>query len=199
VVTNPGVSFGTLANGWLADFLDVPGSNPFHPFVERLVRNSVTAGCGGGNYCPGSNNTRAQMAVFLLVAADGPGYAPPPCTTPVFNDVPCSSGFAPWIDELSARGVTAGCGVGNYCPTDPVTRGQMAVFLLRTKDGNSYTPPPCVTPVFNDVPCSSGLAIWINELANRGITAGCGGGNYCPGNPVTRGQMAVFLTTTFVL
>jgi hypothetical protein len=31
------------------------------------------------------------------------------------------------------------------------------------------------------------------------VTAGCGGGNYCPGNPVTRGQMAVFLTTTFGL
>ncbi len=199
VVTNPGISFGTLANGWLADFLDVPGANPFHPFIETLVRHSITAGCGGGNYCPSSNNTRAQMAVFLLVAANPPGYTPPPCATPVFNDVPCSSGFAPWIDELSARGVTAGCGGGNYCPTDPVTRGQMAVFLLRTKEGNAYTPPACVTPTFADVPCSNGFAKWIDELAARGITAGCGGGNYCPGNSVTRGQMAVFLTTTFGL
>jgi hypothetical protein len=199
VVTNPNVSFGTLANGWLSDFIDVPRSNPFHPFVETLVRNSITAGCGGGNYCPGANSTRAQMAVFLLVAADPPGYAPPACVTPAFADVPCSSGFASWINELAARGVTAGCGGGNYCPTDPVTRGQMAVFLLRTKEGNAYTPPACVTPSFADVPCSSGLAIWINELAARGITAGCGGGNYCPGNPVTRAQMAVFLTTTFGL
>jgi hypothetical protein len=200
VVTNPDDgSFGILTKGWLSDFSDVLQSNPFHPFVETLVRNSITAGCGGGNYCPGANSTRAQMAVFLLVAADPPGYAPPACVTPAFADVPCSSGFASWINELAARGVTAGCGGGNYCPTNPVTRGQMAVFLLRTKEGNSYTPPACVTPAFADVPCSSGLAIWINELAARGITAGCGGGNYCPGNPVTRGQMAVFLTTTFGL
>jgi len=75
----------------------------------------------------------------------------------------------------------------------------MAVFLLRTREGPSYFPPACVTPAFEDVPCASGLAIWIDELAARGITAGCGGGNYCPGTPVTRGQMAVFLVTTFSL
>ncbi len=95
--------------------------------------------------------------------------------------------------------MTAGCGGGNYCPTDPVTRAQMAVFLLRTHDGSAYTPPACVTPTFADVPCSSAFAPWIDELALRGITAGCGGGNYCPATPVTRGQMAVFLVVTFAL
>jgi len=75
----------------------------------------------------------------------------------------------------------------------------MAVFLLRTAEGLSYSPPSCVLPSFNDVPCSSGFAKWVDELARRGITAGCGGGNYCPDNPVTRGQMAVFLSTTFGL
>jgi hypothetical protein len=56
-----------------------------------------------------------------------------------------------------------------------------------------------VTPTFLDVPCSSGFASWIEELVARGITAGCGGGNYCPTSSVTRGQMAVFLTSTFGL
>ena len=32
-------------------------------------------------------------------------------------------------------------------------------------DGPAYTPPACVAPAFNDVPCSSGFAIWVNELA----------------------------------
>jgi hypothetical protein len=49
------------------------------------------------------------------------------------------------------------------------------------------------------VPCSSPFAIWVNEIASRGITAGCGGGNFCPTDPVTREQMAVFLTATFGL
>ncbi len=198
-VTVPGPSSGTLMNGWLADFLDVPGGSPVHPFVEKLVRNAITAGCGGGNYCPASSVTRAQMAVFLLRAKNGPAYTPPACVVPAFNDVPCSSGFAIWVNELALRGVTAGCGGGNYCPSSAVTRGQMAVFLLVTKEGSGYSPPACVVPTFTDVPCSSGFAKWIDELAARGITAGCGGGNYCPGSDVTRGQMAVFLSTTFAL
>jgi hypothetical protein len=53
--------------------------------------------------------------------------------------------------------------------------------------------------VFADVPCSHPFAPWINELVRRGITGGCGGGLYCPAAVNPRGQMAVFLTTTFGL
>jgi hypothetical protein len=72
------------------------------------------------------------MAVLLLRTFEGPGYAPPACVTASFTDVPCSSNFAPWIYELVARGITGGCGSGIYCPGDPATRGQMAVFLVKT-------------------------------------------------------------------
>jgi hypothetical protein len=111
--------------------------------------------------------------------------------------VPCSSAYAAWIEELVDRGITAGCGGGNYCPAQAVTREQMAVFLLRTLEGSGYTPPSCTSPSFSDVPCSSPFARWIEELVLRGITAGCGGGNFCPANSVTRGEMAVFLVATF--
>jgi hypothetical protein len=50
----------------------------------------------------------------------------------MFNDVPASSPFCPWIEELVRRGITSGCGGGNYCPSASVTRAQMAVFLVRT-------------------------------------------------------------------
>jgi hypothetical protein len=43
------------------------------------------------------------------------------------------------------------------------------------------------------------FAPWVNELVRRGVTAGCGGGNYCPNDPVTRAQMSVFLATNFSL
>jgi len=197
--TNPGAAASTLANAFFADFLDVPQGHLFHSFVEKLVRHAVAAGCGSGAYCVGAPVTRGQIAVFLLRSNDGAAYLPPACTTPPFTDMPCSNPFSRWIQELSARGVTAGCAPGMYCPNSPVTRAQMAVFLLRTKDGLGYTPPPCTAPPFADVPCSNGFAIWIQELVHRGITAGCGGGDYCPGDPVTRGQMAVFLATTFAL
>ena len=52
-------------------------------------------------------------------------------------------------------------------------------------------PPPDAT--FNDVPTGHPLFQFVEALANSGITAGCGSGNFCPDAPLTRGQMAVFL------
>jgi hypothetical protein len=45
--------------------------------------------------------------------------------------VPVSSVYAPWIEQLAREGITQGCGSTTYCPNDPVTRAQMAVFLVR--------------------------------------------------------------------
>jgi hypothetical protein len=74
----------------------------------------------------------------------------------------------------------------------------MAIFVLRVADP-TLNPPACVTPVYADVPASSPFCRWIEELTRRGVVSGCGGGNYCPQGPVTRGQMAVFITLTFGL
>jgi hypothetical protein len=178
-------------------FPDVLTTDTFYSYVETLFHNQITGGCTGGNYCPGNPVTRAQMAVFLMKSVHGAGYLPPACAG-VFADVPCPSQFADWIEQLAAEGITGGCGGGNYCPNNPVTRQQMAVFLLKAEHGSGYTPPSC-TGVFGDVPCPSQFADWIEQLADEGITGGCGGGNYCPGNPNTRAQMAIFLTKTFGL
>jgi hypothetical protein len=180
-------------------FTDVPASNPFYRFIETLFHHSITSGCGGTNYCPGDSTTRAQMAVFVLIAKEGPGYLPPACTTPLFNDVPPGDPFCRFIEELSRRGVVAGCGGGNYCPNDSVTREQMAVFVLRTLDA-TINPPACAPPnIYNDVPETSPFCRWVEELTNRGVVAGCGGGNYCPTQVVTREQMGVFISLTFGL
>jgi hypothetical protein len=182
-----------------ASFTDVITSSGFYRFIETLLHHGITGGCGGTNYCPASSTTRAQMAVFVLVAKEGTGYVPPACTTPVFADVPASNPFCRWIEELARRGVVTGCGGGNYCPTSPVSREQMAVFVLRTLDP-ALVPPACAPPnIYNDVPETSGFCRWIEELTNRAVVTGCGGGNYCPTDPVTREQMGVFISATFGL
>ncbi|HEY0515463.1 MAG TPA: S-layer homology domain-containing protein [Thermoanaerobaculia bacterium] len=182
-------------------FLDVPYSYWTWRWIQALANAGVapTPGCGNGGYCPGVAMTRDEMAIFLLRAKAGGGYTPPACTTPMFSDVPCSSSYAPWINELVRRGVTAGCGNGKYCPATSVTRAQMAVFLLATLQGPGWSPPACTSPAFADMPCTSPFAPWVNELVRRGVTAGCGGGNYCPDSVVNRDQMAVFVSTTFGL
>jgi len=182
-----------------SSFTDVPTSNLFYKFIETLLHKSVTGGCGVDTYCPANITTREQMSAFVLVSKEGAGYNPPACAPPnLFIDVPETSGFCKFIEELANRGVVAGCAPGRYCPTDPVTRAQMSVFVLRTLDP-TLNPPACGTPVFADVPASDPFCKWIEELARRNIVTGCGGGNYCPNDGVTREQMGVFLSLTFGL
>ena len=109
-----------------------------------------------------------------------------------FLDVPEEHQFYTSVTRLVTSAVTAGIGGGYFGIDDPTLRQQMAVFLLKAKHGACYAPPPC-SGVFPDVPCPSPFADWIEALAAEGITGGCGGGNFCPQNPVRRDQMAAFL------
>ena len=138
------------------------------------------------------------MAIFLERGSRGPLFVPP-AATGIFADVPPGTLQADFIEQLFHDGITAGCSASPmlYCPSANVTRDQMAVFLLRAEHGPSYVPPAATGTVFADVPANAPFAAFIEQLAAEGITAGCGGGNYCPGSPVTRSNMAVFLVRTF--
>ena len=145
--------------------------------------------------------TRAEMAKFLLKGKHGSGYIPPAATS-VFSDVPTTYWAADWIVQLYHEGITTGCATDplRYCPDSNVTRAEMAKFLLLAKHGSTYTPPAVGTSTgFTDVPTSYWAAAWIKQLAAEGITSGCGGGLYCPDQPVTRAEMAKFLVITFNL
>ena len=181
-------------------FRDVPLDYWASSFITRLAASGITAGCGNDNYCPTAPVTRAQMAVFLergININDLP-FVPPAASGNVFLDVGAGDFAASFIEQLFSDGITAGCGNNNYCPNALVSRAQMAVFLLRAKYGSSYSPQPA-TGLFADAPLGSFAVAYIEQLAAEGITAGCGGGNYCPNAEVTRDQMAVFLVRTFGL
>ena len=115
-------------------FDDVPCPSGFAVrWIEQLFREELTAGCGPQLFCPDRIVTRSQMAALLLKTEHGGAYVPDPCTGH-FEDVPCPGPFADWIEALHDEGVTAGCSSDPvlYCPDAPNTRGQMAVFLVRT-------------------------------------------------------------------
>jgi hypothetical protein len=113
-------------------FGDVPIDYWAGDFIEVLASEGVTSGCGGGNYCPESRITRAEMAVFLLKTEHGTGWTPPAATGTVFGDVPAGYWAGAFVEALAAEGITGGCGGGNYCPESTVTRAEMAVFLTKT-------------------------------------------------------------------
>jgi hypothetical protein len=121
-----------------------------------------------------------------------------------FGDVPPSNLFYAFIENIFHNGVTAGGACGGYCPTDGVKRQQMAVFLLKSRFGPSFTPPPATGTIFTDVPITNPFAAWIETLFLLGVTGGCSGGpppaptQFCPDAIVNRQQMAVFLLKTLL-
>jgi hypothetical protein len=177
-----------------------PGDQPVPRLHLHVSTLGITAGCGGGNFCPNSPVKRSQMAVFLLKAEHGVSYAPPPATGTVFSDVAKTAFAAAWIERLKAEGITSGCGSGKLLPQ-----------LLRQTEPDGglppqgeprlrfHAPPPASGDVFSDVHSNSFAAAWIEDLPARGITSGCGGGKYCPSSVSSRGQMAAFLVSTFGL
>jgi hypothetical protein len=180
-------------------FADVPMGYWAYDWIQSLVDSGITSGCDADSYCPTNDVSRAQMAVFLERGIHGSDYVPAPATGTVFADVPTGYWAADWIEALNADGITGGCGGGNYCPDNQVSRAQMAIFLLRSEHGSSYTPPAATGTMFDDVPADYWAASWIEQLATEGITSGCDANNYCPDTPVQRDSMAVFLTRTFNL
>jgi hypothetical protein len=186
-----------------SSFADVSTADGAWPSIETIYAAGITGGCATSPlmYCPATAVTRAQMAVFLERGIHGSSYAPPAVSNGTgFGDIAPEYWAAAWIKQLHADGITGGCGAGNYCPELAVTRAQMAVFLLRAKYGASYTPPGVGTDTgFSDVPTDYWAAAWIKQLAREGITSGCSSGVYCPETPITRAQMAVFMSRTFTL
>lgn len=215
----------TLALHVGRSFLDLAADDPGQRFVETLFHNGITGGCGPALYCPGDPVTRWQMAVFLGQSIVGPGGTVPASGTAhgqsfdcqaggssLFGDVPPEDPGCRFIHFLYQRGVTAGCGPALYCPASTVTRWQMAVFLATGMLGPGNPVPvageiggyaySCETggvSLFADVPPTDGGCPSVHYIFGQGVTAGCGGGLYCPDEPNTRWQMAVFLTTAFGL
>ena len=93
-----------------------------------------------------------------------------------FADVPNTNLFYAFIENLLHNGVTAGGACGGYCPTDGVKRQQMAVFLLKSRFGSTFVPPPATGTIFTDVPFGHPFGAWIEALFLLGVTGGCSGG-----------------------
>jgi|GEM_PF-2283354 len=159
-----------------AQFSDVPPSHPLFEFISKLSALGISVGCGSGNYCLDSAVTREQMAIFITRALGE--FNPPQPTTRRFLDVGPERGSYPFIEEFAKRGITAGCGGGNFCPDQEVARGPMAAFLVRAK--GIFNPDANVPQRFNDVPPTNAFYGFIEQMWVLGITKGCGGGNYCP-------------------
>jgi hypothetical protein len=182
-------------------FNDVADSNIFEAFIYGAAGAGIMMGgppnCPAGvlDFCPNNPVTRADMAGYIFRAMHGKN-TPPPVYQNIFGDVTFNDYNSFYIQGIYDDGITAGCGNGNYCPNDINKRKQMSVFIVKAVEGADFVPPPA-QGIFDDVPANDPFAPWIEYLFNQGVTAGCGGNNFCPEANISNGQMAVFLVKAF--
>ena len=184
-------------------FADVYGSHPFRLWIEKFYADHITSGCNSQSniplFCSEKPLTRAEMAVWLLRVKHDSDYQPP-AATGIFADVDPSNIFIKWIEQLYREGITKGCDSSanppKFCPTQNVTRAEIAVFLLRIKHGSNYQ-PPAATGIFADVDPSNTFINWIEQVYREGISKGCDSSanppKFCPDKTTSRGEAAVFL------
>lgn len=126
------------------DYFDDDSDSIFEDNINALRQAEITSGCNppdNDEYCPDSDVTRGQMAVFITKALDRD-------TTDEYENHftdDDDSIFEPRIDELRNAGVTKGCNPPDndeFCPEDAVTRAQMASFLAKAKGLSADDPTP---------------------------------------------------------
>ncbi len=206
-------------------FSDVPTDYWAYGFVEKILHHGVTAGCATSAFCPGQPISRWQMAVFISKSMLTGVEAPITGTVPGKGGYDCSEGGISVFDDISpvdpgcrfvhfiaAEGISVGCASTLFCPYVSVDRWQMAVFLAKAMVGDGTIPNSGTVPgmgaydcrtggvsLFGDIQPTDPVCPHVHFLAAAEVTAGCGGGNYCPDALVTRAQMSVFLVKSFSL
>ena len=159
--------------------------------INRLASAGVLEGteCGDLRICPDQPLERWVMAVWMTRVLDDDPV--PTGSGTRFADVDADAWWAGYVEGLAELGVTDGCKTEplQYCPDRPVTRAQMATFLVR-----AFELPPAPPAGFTDTAGSTHEAN-IDALAAGAVTKGCETDppSYCPDQPVTRAQMAAFL------
>lgn len=184
-----------------AGFTDVPRA--FQEAVDCLAHYRITLGRSPDRFEPGDVVTRAQMARFLIRAALPAGIEVMVVPDQGFTDIGhLPAGTVRAINQLAALGIARGRTLTSFAPGEAVTRSQMAQFLARFLRAAPVGPGGSaiedIRPddeIFTDLGgLSRGTYEDIRRLYEMGVTNGTGYNAFSPGQPVTRGQMAAFIT-----
>jgi len=179
------------------EFLDLDEAGFAAAAMLELATDGVLArtGCRSGHLCPHEPIRRWEIAAWLVRVLDGDDPGRPNRSR--FADVRAGQWWAGHVERLASLRITLGCAVDPlmFCPNDPVTRGQMASFLVR-----AFELPEADPAGFEDV-ADTGHDADIDALFAAGITVGCSAERllFCPQQPTTRAEMATFLTRALEL
>ncbi len=176
---------------------DLP--NDFEDAVDCLSACDITVGQFGATlFGTGNLVTRGQLASFVLNILDRvDGFTRPANPFDQFPDDE-DSVHERNINDAAALGIIRGYPDGTYRPTVPVSRAQMATFLVNTLEEAGVAVPGTTQDAFTDDEASVHEDN-INRLAALDVVDGEAPGIYNPERSVTRGTMSFFLTRTYEL
>lgn len=169
-------------------------TNPFEDIDEQAyyfapviwaVNTGITSGLDETHFGPDQPCTRAQVVTFLWRAAG----KPEPAGSNPFTDVGAGSFYEKAVLWAFESGITTGTDASHFSPEMICNRAQVVTFLHRFR----ACPEPEVATAFPDVPAGAFYHKAVLWAAQRGITVGMDGGNFCPGLECTRGQIVTFL------
>ena len=178
-------------------FSDVSEGNFHKADIDALNAQGLLEGteCAEGMFCPGDPMKRWTMAVWLVRALDD--AEPAAVEESSFADVDSDNKWLPHVERLAELEVTKGCDTEPliFCPDDTVTRAEMATFLVR-----AFNLEDASSAGFTDT-AGNFHEPDIDALAAAEVTKGCTTEplQYCPGDPVSRAQMATFLVRALAL
>lgn len=179
-------------------FIDVSPTSPHRRAIDCAAWRGITQPQDGA-YRPAQAVTRAQMASFIARLIDGTDAELPTDPPDAFRDDDAAAyePHEPNIDSLAAAGIVAGRTETSYAPGAPVTRGQMATFLVRAHRYVTGETLPLERAWFHDRDPVHGDNV--DRAAGAGIATGFSNGTYRHGAAVRRDQMASFLMRTAAL
>lgn len=117
-------------------FQDVPATDPYFPFVQRLADLNLADACqtSPSMFCPSQPETQGQIAKLMIQGwmyankLSSFTYSP----LPYFNDVPASDPDYPYIQKIRDLGFWLGCKAAQYCPDSSVLESDIAALVMRS-------------------------------------------------------------------
>ncbi|QTD40831.1 hemoblobin-interacting domain-containing protein [Sporosarcina sp. Te-1] len=177
----------TEAYGKVHLFTDIPPGSQYEDALASLAQQQIISGYPDGTYRPSENLKRRHAAVILARALQ---LDVKNVENPGFHDIKESSDYYNSIAALVKAGIFQGYPDGTFKPDQPLTRAQLAKILTV-----AYQLPEEESEVnpFRDIHAAKWYAPYVATLSNNKITIGTTPTTYSPNDPVTRGQMALFL------
>lgn len=168
-----------------ARYKDLSGSDTFYDEILYLADKEIISGFPDGTFRSKAPVTRAQAAIMIGRALDVDGTA----KDTKFPDVTADVTGSGYIAAMVEKEIITGFPDGTYRPHEPVTRGQMAIFIDRAF---ALEPCKCANP-FSDVSWNQAAFASIVNAYFNGIVNGYPDGTYRSAAEVTRGQFSAFL------